>query len=142
MIMEARFDTEAIRLINFFEEMTGAPVKDCMVDEDGKTIYYVIEQGKVGMAIGRNGSSVKHAENLLKKSIRVFEFSPDIESFVKNVIPHTIEIRVRQGDGGSVVEIRVDRGHRSVTIGRDGRNIKLFKELLQRNHNIRDLIVR
>jgi N utilization substance protein A len=140
--MEARFDTEAIRLINFFEEITGAPVKDCMVDEEGKTIYYVIEQGKVGMAIGKNGNSVKHAENVLKKSIRVFEFSPDIESFVKNVIPHTIEIRVRQEGGENIVEIRVDRSHRSVTIGRDGRNIKLFKELLQRNHNIRDLIVR
>lgn len=140
--MEARFDTETIRLINAFENVTGAPVKDCLMDENGKITYFIVEQGKIGIAIGKNGNSVRHAEKIIKKTIKVFEFSSDISSFVKNLIPQTNEIKLRNEEGGIIVEIRVDRGHRAVIIGRDGKNLKLFKELLQRNHNVHDIVIK
>jgi transcription antitermination factor NusA-like protein len=49
---------------------------------------------------------------------------------------------VKSVDGNTVIEIKVDRGSKAIIIGRDGKNIKLFKELLQRNHNVNDLVVR
>jgi N utilization substance protein A len=140
--MEAKFDTDTIRLINVFEHITGAPVKDCLLDDDGKTVYYIVDEGKVGIAIGKNGNSVKHAENMIKKNIKIFEFSTDVAAFAKNLIPQSNEVKVRTEGESTVVEIYVDRGHRPVIIGRDGRNIKLYKELLQRNHNVADVIIK
>jgi N utilization substance protein A len=57
--MPVTFDTETIRMITLFENITGAPVKDCLIEEN--TLYLVVDEGKVGIAIGKNGNSVKHA---------------------------------------------------------------------------------
>lgn len=140
--MEARFDTETIRLINAFENVTGAPVKDCVIDADGKTVYFIVDEGKIGIAIGKNGSSVKQAEHMIKKSIKIFEFSSDLAAFAKNLMPQSNDIKVKTEGEETVLEIRVDRGQRPILIGRDGKNIKLYKELLQRNHNVNDVIIK
>ena len=73
--MTLTFDTETIRMITLFENLTDTIVKDCIVDNFNKTVYFVIEEGKIGMAIGRNGESVKHVESLIKKRVKIFEFS-------------------------------------------------------------------
>ena len=138
--MSVSFDTETIRLITLFENVTGAPVKDCIVDEN--TVYLVIDEGKVGIAIGKNGNSVKHAENLIGKTIKLFEYAPDAEKFVKNIIPQANEVKIEKSEGKLIVEIRVDKKDRALVIGRDSKNLKLFKEILHRNHNIDDVIVR
>ena len=141
--MPVRFDTETIRLITLFENMSGAPVKDCMLDQGTNTLYFIIDEGSVGIAIGKNGNSVKKAEHVIGKSIKLFEFSKDIATFVKNLIPQVTEIKIRNDDNKKViVEIKVDKKSKAMVIGRDGRNLKIFKELLSRNHNVDDLIVR
>lgn len=140
--MTLSFDTETIRLITLFENLTGAPVKDCLIDSSSNNIYFIIEEGKAGMAIGKNGSAIKNAERMIKKNIKIFEFSKDINSFVKNLIPQAMEIKIRNETDRTVVEIRVDKKNRALVIGRDGKNLKLFKELLERSHNISDLLVR
>lgn len=138
--MSVSFDTDTIRLITLFENITGAPVKDCLVNEN--IIYLIIAEGKVGIAIGKNGNSVKHAENIMGKMIKLFEYSPDAGKFVKNLIPQANEVKIEKKDDKLVAEIRVDKKDRAIVIGRDSKNLKLFKELLHRNHNIDELIVR
>ncbi len=139
--MTVTFDTETIRLITLFENITGAPVRDCLSDD--KNIYFVIDEGKVGLAIGKNGNNVKHAESMINKSIKIFEFSNNAAEFTKNLIPSAAEIKIRNGaDEQIVIEIKVDKGKRAVVIGREGKNLKLYKNLLQRSHGVTDLIVR
>jgi N utilization substance protein A len=138
--MPVTFDTDTIRLITLFENVTGAPVRDCLVEEN--TVYFVIGEGKVGIAIGKNGNSVKHAENILGKTIKLFEYSSDLGKFVKNVIPQTNEVKIEKKEGKIIVEIRVEKKDRALVIGRDSKNLNLFKEILRRNHNIDELIVR
>ncbi len=140
--MQATFNTDTLRLMTIFEELTGAPVKDCLLDEDSNTIYIVIEEGKIGIAIGKNGGNVKHAEEMIKKNIKIFEFSKEAASFVKNLIPQVHEVTIKTEDNKTIVEIKVDRNSKAMVIGREGKNIKIFKELLQRNHNIDDLIIK
>lgn len=138
--MPVTFDTDTIRLITLFENITGAPVKDCLVDEN--IVYLVIDEGKVGIAIGKNGNSVKHAENIMGKMIKLFEYSSDLEKFVKNLIPQTNEVKIENKEGKIIVEIKVEKKDRALVIGRDSKNLKLFKEILHRNHKIDELIVR
>lgn len=85
---------------------------------------------------------MKHAEKLVGKTIKLFEFSNDIIKFVKNLVPEASEVKIRNGDEGTVVEIHVEKKNRAVVIGRDGKNLKLFKELLQRNHKVNELHVK
>jgi transcription termination/antitermination protein NusA len=138
--MPVTFDTDTIRLITLFENITGAPVKDCLVDEN--IVYLVIDEGKVGIAIGKNGNSVKHAEHIVGKMIKLFEYSSDLEKFVKNLIPQTNEVKIENKEGKIIVEIKVEKKDRALVIGRDSKNLKLFKEILHRNHKIDELIVR
>lgn len=138
--MTLTFDTETIRLMTLFENVTGAPVKDCLIKDD--TIYFIIEEGKVGIAIGKNGNSVKHAEKMVGKTIKLYEYSKELNKFVKNLIPQVTEVRIRTEDEKMIVEIKVEKKDRAIVIGRDGKNLKLFKELLQRSHKVNDLIIR
>lgn len=140
--MEVKFDTETIRLITMFENLTSAPVKDCLIDNLTNTIYFIVEEGKVGIAIGKNGSRVKNVENLVKKHIKIFEFSKDLITFIKNIMPQVTSVKIRNEDERIILEIKVEKKDRALTIGRDGKNLKIYKEILQRSHAINDLIVK
>ncbi|MBI2084254.1 MAG: NusA-like transcription termination signal-binding factor [Candidatus Aenigmarchaeota archaeon] len=136
------FDTESIRLVALFEKLTGVSVRDCIIDNNSNYVYFVIDEGDVGRAIGKKGNSVKNTENLIKKNIKIFEFSEDIDKFAKNLIPQANSVRVRNENGRNIVEVIVDKKNKAIVIGRDGRHLKLYKELLQRNHDINELTIR
>jgi len=140
--MKLSFDTDTIRMMTLFENMMHVNVKDCIVDNDSKTVYLVIEEGMIGMAIGKNGNSVKHAEKVVGKTVKLFEYSSNVVEFVKKMIPQTTSVKVRTEDNKVTVDVRVDKKNRPIVIGRGGRNLKLYRELLKRNHKVDDLIIR
>lgn len=135
-----RFDTETIRLMTLFENLTGVPVKDCLVEEN--TIYLLVEEENIGIAIGKNGNSVKNAENVMNKTIKIFGFSNDLKKFVKNLIPNTTGMKISDEEGKIVIEVSVEKNDRAMIIGREGKNLKILKELLKRSHGVSDLIIR
>lgn len=139
--MKLTLDTDTIRLITLFENITHAPVKDCLVDEENNTVYFIVDEGKIGIAIGKNGNSVKYAEKIIGKTIKLFEFSSDVMTFVKKIIPQAVAIKLRNDDGKTTVEVNIDRKSRPIVIGRGGRNLKIYRELFKRNHGIDDLVV-
>lgn len=140
--MPVTLDTETIRLVALFENLTGAGVKDCIVDSENSVVYFVIDEGQAGKAIGKNGSVVKRTEGMIKKGIKVFEFSDDVEKFIKNLIPQINSMKLRNENGRALVDIWMDKRDKAGVIGRDGRNLKIYKELLQRSHDISEIIVR
>lgn len=139
--MKLTLDTDTIRLITLFENITHAPVKDCLVDSETDTIYFVVEEGKIGIAIGKNGNSVKYAERVIGKTIKLFEFSNDLVLFVKKIIPQATAIKIKNEDGKVTVEVSIEKKNRPIVIGRGGRNLRIYKELFKRNHKIDDLVI-
>jgi N utilization substance protein A len=140
--MEITFDTESVRLITVFENLTGVQVKDCMMDNETNTVYYIVSEGKIGLAIGKNGSSVKNVERVLKKNVKIFEFSENLIKFVKNLIRWVNEVKVRKEGEKIIVELKVDKNDKAFVIGRGGKKLKIYKEILRRNHGVEDLIIR
>ena len=139
--MPVTFDTETIKLVALFENITHVSVKDCLMDGDN-TVYFVISEGNVGKAIGKNGSSVRHAENLIRKDVKLVEFSNDLDRFIRNLIPKTNFVKIKNEDNRISVDIWVDKNYKSIVIGRDGKNLKIYKELLQRCHDVSDVTIR
>jgi len=129
-------------MITLFENLTNVRVKDCLIDNATNTVYFIVESGKIGIAIGKNGISAKRIEKVTGKNIKIYEYSENLEKFVKNLIPQSNEVKVKNENGKIIVEIKVDKTNRGIVIGRDEKKLKLYKEILQRNHKVDDLVVR
>lgn len=126
------FDNDIIRVITAFENITGTEVRDCVCSE---VIYFLVNPGKMALAIGKDGHNIKTAEKMLKKPIKIFEWSEDSEQFIKNLIPSVQKIDIN----GAKVTLAIDTETRGMVIGRKGCNIKVIREFLERNSNIKDL---
>lgn len=135
--MTITYTTDTIRMLTLFENITNVAVKDCFVNED--TVYYVVEEGKIGLAIGKGGNSIRHVERVLGKKVKVYEYSSDVVEFIKNLIPMAKEVNILKEDDKTIAEIKVNKQDRGIIIGRGGEKIKIYKEILSRIHNISDL---
>jgi N utilization substance protein A len=133
------FDTETIKTINLFETINQASVKDCIIMDD--RIYFLIDEGE-SKKIRENGKLVRNLEKMLNKKIIIFEYSKDLSTFLKNSIKGVREIKIRNEKEEKIVEISVDNYLKSIVIGKDGKNIKALRQILKRNYNIDDLVVK
>ncbi len=130
--MKVTLDANTIQIVNLFQNMTGTSVVDCIPEAD--EIYFVVAKGQYGLAIGRNGSRIKLAERVFKKSIKIFEYSSDLDEFIKNVTGDS-EIRKMEKDNGLLI-IDVQQGNRARIIGKNGKNIKVINRFLERLFDI------
>jgi len=137
--MTMSFDTETIKIINLFETASNISVKDCIIMDD--RIYFLAEEGQLRKA-KENGYVLKNLERMLNKKILIFEYSKDVSTFIKNSIKGIKEIRIRNEKESTIIEISVENSSKSLVIGKDGKNIKAFRQILKRNYNVDNLVVR
>nr|MBC8520503.1 NusA-like transcription termination signal-binding factor [Methanomicrobia archaeon] len=83
--MTVKLDTEGIRCIGVFESLTGAGVKDCVVDNEANKVIMVVKKGDMGLAIGKGGSNINKVKKLLRKEVEIVEHSADIKEFIENL---------------------------------------------------------
>ena len=126
-----------MKLITLFESMTGAKVKDCILNEK---ILFIIEENEMGKAIGKNGVNIKRMENMLKKKIKLVEFSNDVLQFVKNMIYPIEVLDIMQED--HIIKIHgKDTGTKAMLIGRERQNINHLTELIKRYFDVEEIKV-
>jgi N utilization substance protein A len=131
--MKVVLNTETIGFIDLFQNLTGSQVVDCL-DHD-ETLYFVVKQGQYGLAIGRKGNKIKNAEKVFKKKIKIFEYSPDLKQFVKNIIPEAEEIEIKH----KLIKVKVKNSDKPRVIGRGGTNIKVMRYFLERLFDMENL---
>ncbi|KAF5090135.1 NusA-like transcription termination signal-binding factor [Methanoculleus horonobensis] len=133
---------ECMRLISQFESLTGAGSRDCIVDNRNERIIFVINPGDMGLAIGKSGSSIKKASDVMGKRIEVVEYSADPGQFLRNCfLPAQvtdIDFDTNEEDQ-QVALIEVRDEDRGLAIGKAGKNIFKAKVLAQRQHDIADV---
>jgi len=125
-------DKDKIQKINLFENLTNAKVKEFFEDEK---LVFIVENGDIGKAIGKQGKNIKMVENLMKKRLKIIEFNQDPLKFVKNFIypvkPETIELN------NDFVEIKSkDRKSKGLLIGRERKNLNDLSKLLKDYFNL------
>lgn len=133
---------ECMRLISQFESLTGAGSRDCVIDNRNERIIFVINPGDMGLAIGRGGSSIKKASDVMGKRIEVVEYSPDPGQFIRNCFlpAHVTDIVFTSDtEDQSIARVEVRDEDRGLAIGRAGKNIFKAKILAQRQHDVADV---
>ena len=132
-----KYDSDLMKLMTLFESISGAKVKDAIAN--GK-VTFVIEENDMGKAIGKNGVNIKKMEHMLKKKVKLVEFSSDVVQFVRNVI-HPIEAQNVEYNDGIITISGKDTSAKSMIIGREHQNLNHTADLVKRYFDIKEIKV-
>lgn len=141
---EGLITPEEMRYIAIVQDLTGALVYRCLIDEEGNRLICVVRKGDAGKVIGRRGKTISLLRMLIKKNIDVVEYSDDINEMIRNLFPNVKIERVdfvERGDG-TVIILRVPEEDKGRAIGRGGRVINRARLVLREMFSISNVLVR
>jgi N utilization substance protein A len=140
-----KFSTNEIRYIALFESMTGAMVKDLLVDNENGKLTFLVKKGDMGLAIGKKGSTVAKVQKTVDKGVEVIEHSDDQIEFISNLMAPAkiISIKILQKENGEkIATLEADSRNKRTAIGKGGQNIERARLLAKRQHNINNIIIK
>jgi len=137
------FDAQTLKIIVFFEKITGARLKDYLPEHS----LFIVEQGEMGRAIGKNAANIRKVEQLLKRSVQLLkrsvqlvEFNSNLGDFIRRLAHPAEIISVEEHDG--IVTIRGrDTKAKGMIIGREHSKLNLLKEIVKRHFPVTDIKV-
>ncbi|HEU98041.1 MAG: NusA-like transcription termination signal-binding factor [Fervidicoccaceae archaeon] len=140
---EIRLTPEELRYIALFQDVTGAVVKDCIIDNENNMIIFIVRKGDVGAAIGKGGSNIKKLRKIFGKDIEIVEDGSSIEELAKNAVaPARVKgIKVIEGPNKKVVYISVEPSDKGIAIGKNGKNVTRAKLILKRYFDITNVVI-
>jgi len=134
---------QTLRFMTLFENVTKTQIKDCLEFSD--TIYFIVNPGQLQFAIGKSGSKIKRLRALLKKNVKLIEYSPDLTRFIKNIFRDfpIKDVRIEDSNDGKnkIAYVSVDLRDKGKIIGRDSKNLKIAKKIVNRHGKIDILII-
>lgn len=139
-----RFTSTEMRYIALFESITGANVKDCIIDEEQGRIIFMVKEGEVGMAIGKGGKNIHLLERMTSKKHEIIEYSDNPTQFIKNALkPANVkEVRITEKpDGKTIAVVTVNPRDKGLAIGKNGRNAERLRFLAKRYFQIQNVSI-
>jgi len=133
-----KYNIDLMKYISLFESLTNAQVKDCIENE--LQIIFIVNENEIGKAIGKNGINAKKISNLIKKPIKIVEFSSDVSQFIKNFV-YPVQIKEVRNQDNLVTIVGPDTKTRGMLIGRDAKNLETLKSVVKRYFTINDIKV-
>jgi len=144
MTVGIKFTGTEMRYIALFESISGASVKDCIIDEDQGRVIFVVSEGQVGVAIGRGGRNIHVLERMTGKKHEIIEYAEDPVQFIKNALKPAVvrEVRITERpDGKSMAVVAVNPRDKGVAIGKNGRNAERLRFLAKRYFQIQNVSI-
>ncbi|MCX8151279.1 MAG: NusA-like transcription termination signal-binding factor [Candidatus Bathyarchaeota archaeon] len=135
---------EEMRYIALFENVSGASVKDCIIDEEGGRVIFIVNQGQVGVAIGKGGRNIHTLERMTGKKQEIIEYSDDPVQFIKNALKPAVvrEVRVTERtDGKKMAVVTINPKDKGVAIGKNGKNAERLRFLAKRYFDIQNVSI-
>ncbi|MFA6461808.1 MAG: NusA-like transcription termination signal-binding factor [Candidatus Woesearchaeota archaeon] len=138
MAVRLRLDQDTLALSSILERIAKVRVKDCFKDDSNEMIYFVVDSGELGKAIGKGGVNIRILQTELNKRVRIIEYHDNVVDFIRGFI-HPAEVaEVVQED--HIINIKDEnRKTKSLLIGRDGKNLKLLNRAVKRFFNIEEV---
>jgi N utilization substance protein A len=139
---EIKLSSDELSLMSMFQGMTGATARDCVIDEKRNRVIFVIAKGQMGLAIGKDGASVKKIERTVRRPVEVVEWADDVEGLIKNSLGAKFvqEVRVSDRlDGTKGVVVIVDSRKKGAVLGLGGKNAEKVRLLARRYFDINNV---
>jgi len=144
MVRSIKLSTDQMRLISLFQNVTKATARDCLDDEKQDRIIFVVNEGMMGLAIGKGGSNIKSLQNILKRNVELIEHFDDPVKFLKNILNPKLVNEVKldtKPDGSSQAIIIVDHGKKGLVVGRAGCNAEKARLFAKKYFNISSVLI-
>ena len=144
MTQSIKLTTDEMRLMSLFQSVTKVTARDCLDDQKYDRIIFVVNEGKMGLAIGKNGSNIKSLHNILKRNVELVEFFNDPSKFLKHVFNSKFinEVKLTEkADGSSQAIVLVDASKKGLVVGREGRNAERARLLAKRYFDISTVLI-
>lgn len=127
-MVRIKYNFDVMQYMLMFERLTGAKLKDCILND---SLVFVVNENEMGKAIGTKGANIKRIEAAFKKKIKLVEFNPDVCKFVGNLIYPTKVNEIKEEDG--IVGIHSDdKRTKGIIIGRDKVRINSINLIVKR----------
>ena len=139
-----KITADEMRYIALFENISGASVKDCIIDEEGERVIFIVNPGQVGVAIGKGGRNIHQLERMTAKKQEIIEYSEDPVQFIKNALkPAAVrEVRVTEKtDGKKIAVVTINPKDKGVAIGKNGKNAERLRFLAKRYFDIQNVSI-
>ena len=144
MPQSIKLTTDQMRMMSLFQNVTGATARDCVEDEKQDRVIFVVNEGKMGLAIGKGGSHIKNLQNIVKRNVELVEYSDDPSKFLKNILNSKLVSDVKlnkRTDGSLQAIVTVDPKKKGIVVGREGRNAEKARLLAKRYFEITSVLI-
>ncbi|MFP3286323.1 MAG: NusA-like transcription termination signal-binding factor [Acidilobus sp.] len=139
-----RIGLEELRYISLLQDLTGAMVYRALEDDNDNRIIYLVDKNDVGKAIGKDGRNVKMLSKMLNKNVEIVEYANEIDNMVRNLLTGVtvLKVEVTERDGLKTVYVKVKDDEKGKAIGKDGRNVRRARLVLNRLFNVDKVVIR
>ena len=144
MVQVIKLTTDQMRLMSLFQNVTGATARDCVEDEKQDRVIFVVNSGKMGLAIGKGGAHIKNLQNIVKKNVELVEYNEDPAKFLTNILNSKLisEVKInKRSDGTTQAIVLVDPRKKGIVVGREGRNAEKARLLARRYFDITSVLI-
>ena len=144
MTQSIKITTDQMRTMSLFQNVTGATARDCVEDEKQDRVIFVVNTGKMGLAIEKGGIHIKSLQNIVKKNVELVEFDEDPAKFLTNLLNSKLvsEVKInKRPDGSKQAIVMVDPRKKGIVVGRDGRNAEKARLLAKRYFDITSVLI-
>jgi N utilization substance protein A len=144
MLSNIKITENEMRYMALLENMTGATIVDCIIEENDETVIFAVKKGEVGLAVGKGGEKINRFRRMTNKQVEIYEYIDDAERFIRNALkPAKVkEIRLVDRIGGDrIAMVNVETKDKGIAIGRNGQNIKKIRFLAQRYFGLNTIVI-
>ena len=126
---------------SLFQDVTRTTVVDCLDTAD--RIVFVVRTGDIARAIGKKGENVAKLRRLMNRDILVVEYAEEPATFIANVFRNYKVKKVDIEQRGDITHatVTVDASMKGKAIGREGKNLRIARDLISRHFPIQSVSV-
>jgi NusA-like KH domain protein len=132
------YDIDMIKIINLFEQVTHARVKEAFYLKE--VLTFIIFEGDKFKALGKNLSNLHKIEQMLQKKVKIVEFDSDIAKFIINLIyPYRVESVVLNDKIVTITDS--DNKTKGLIIGAKAQNLRMYESVVKKYFDIEEIKV-
>ena len=144
MLSNIKITENEMKYMQLLQNMTGATVVDCIVNDKEDSIIFTVKKGEVGLAVGKGGEKIKRFRNMTNRHVEIYEYMAEPEKFIRNALkPAKVkDIRlVDRMEGKKIAMVNVEPKDKGIAIGKNGSNIKKIRFLANRYFQLDTVVI-